>query len=215
MRCGKRLSLLLSVFFLASLSLWAFPGREAREEPPVTAGREAPSADMTEVPMPEAESQKMPSGTESGTISEKQESLPQAENSSLEKVKKIAEDGGLIVGTRRDELQAVIDDLASDIAVAEEASKAKDDEIASLKEDLAEAEEATGTKPYLMLDGVIGFEDVVPTYGVGITLGTRIGNHLMAELGADYMIGRFTAPMTIKEFSVDNFEFRASVGWMF
>lgn len=141
--------------------------------------------------------------------------MPQAENSSLEKVKKIAEDGGLIVGTRRDELQAVIDDLASDIAVAEEASKAKDDEIASLKEDLAEAEEATGTKPYLMLDGVIGFEDVVPTYGVGITLGTRIGNHLMAELGADYMIGRFTAPMTIKEFSVDNFEFRASVGWMF
>lgn len=215
MRCGKRLSLLLSVFFLASLSLWAFPGREAREEPPVTAVIEAPSADMTEVPMPEAESQKMPSGTESGTISEKQESLPQAENSSLEKVKKIAEDGGLIVGTRRDELQAVIDDLASDIAVAEEASKAKDDEIASLKEDLAEAEEATGTKPYLMLDGVIGFEDVVPTYGVGITLGTRIGNHLMAELGADYMIGRFTAPMTIKEFSVDNFEFRASVGWMF
>ena len=128
MRCGKRLSLLLSVFFLASLSLWAFPGREAREEPPVTAVIEAPSADMTEVPMPEAESQKMPSGTESGTISEKQESLPQAENSSLEKVKKIAEDGGLIVGTRRDELQAVIDDLASDIAVAEEASKAKDDE---------------------------------------------------------------------------------------
>ena len=215
MRCGKRLSLLLSVFFLVSLSLWAFPGRDAKTEPEEPAVMEAPSTDMTKEPMQEAESQRMPSGTESGKASEEQMSLPPAEVGSLEKAKKIAEDGGLIVGSRRDELQAVIDDLASDIAVAEEVSKAKDDEIASLKEDLAEAEEAVGTKPYVMLDGIIGFEDVVPSYGVGITLGTRIGNHIMVELGADYTIGRFTAPMTIKTFSIDNFEFRASVGWMF
>lgn len=82
-------------------------------------------------------------------------------------------------------------------------------------DEIARLQESAGTRAYLMLDGIIGFENIVPAYGVGITLGTRIGNHLMVELGADYMIGKFTAPMTIKEFSIDNFEFRAGIGWMF
>ena len=80
---------------------------------------------------------------------------------------------------------------------------------------IAELEAETGTRAYLMVDGIIGFENTVPTYGAGLTLGTRIGNHLMVELGADYMIGKFENGMTIKQFSIDNFEFRASIGWMF
>lgn len=80
---------------------------------------------------------------------------------------------------------------------------------------IAELEAETGTRAYLMLDGIIGFQDRIPEYGVGLTLGTRIGNHAMVELGADYTIGRFSDGMTIKQFSIDNFEFRASVGWMF
>ena len=51
--------------------------------------------------------------------------------------------------------------------------------------------------------------------GLGITVGTRIGNNLMAELGVDYTVGKFENGMTIKKFGLDNFEFRASVGWMF
>ena len=80
---------------------------------------------------------------------------------------------------------------------------------------IAELEKATKTRAYLMLDGIVGFEGMIPTYGAGLTLGTRLGNHLMLELGADYMIGKFDHGMTIKQFSIDNFEFRASVGWMF
>lgn len=80
---------------------------------------------------------------------------------------------------------------------------------------IAELEKAAGTRAYLMLDGIIGFEGLIPTYGAGLTLGTRLGNNLMLELGADYTIGKFEGGMTIKNFSIDNFEFRASIGWMF
>ena len=108
---------------------------------------------------------------------------------------------GEITDAQYEEMLATANGLAS--ANAEQADR------------IAELEKAASTRAYLMLDGIIGFENAVPAYGAGITLGTRVGNHLMLELGADYMIGKFENGMTIKQFSIDNFEFRASVGWMF
>ena len=108
---------------------------------------------------------------------------------------------GEITDAQYEEMLATANGLAS--ANAEQADR------------IAELEKAAGTRGYLMLDGIIGFENVVPTYGVGLTLGTRLGNNLMLELGADYMIGKFESGMTIKQFSIDNFEFRAGIGWMF
>ena len=108
---------------------------------------------------------------------------------------------GEITDAQYEEMLATANGLAS--ANAEQADR------------IAELEKAAGTRAYLMLDGIIGFEDMVPAYGVGLTLGTRLGNNLMLELGADYTIGRFESGMTIKQFSIDNFEFRAGIGWMF
>ena len=209
MRCGKRLSLIFAVLLLASFSLWAFPGRTKAEA--VSPAIEAAVQEETtaEEPTQEAEPQKMPSGTGSGTMPEEQLSSP---TSSIAKAAEIADKGGLIIGEKQKELQMVIEMLESDIATAEEASKAKDEEIVKLRDDLAKAEDETGTKAYLMLDGIVGFEAGIPQFGAGITVGTRIGNSIMVELGADYMIGGMNG---YNQFDIDNFQFRAGAGWMF
>lgn len=209
MRCGKRLSLIFAVLLLASFSLWAFPGRTKAEavSPAIeTAVQEETTA---EAPIQEAESQKMPSGNGSEAMPEEQLSSP---TSSIAKAAEIADKGGLIIGEKQKELQMVIEMLESDIATAEEASKAKDEEIVKLRDDLAKAEDETGTKAYLMLDGIVGFEAGIPQFGAGITVGTRIGNSIMVELGADYMIGGMNG---YNQFDIDNFQFRAGAGWMF
>ena len=63
-----------------------------------------------------------------------------------------------------------------------------------------------------MLDGIVGFEDLLPQFGVGVTLGTRIGSSLMLELGVDYDIGGIDG---YNEISMDNLQFRCGIGWMF
>ena len=207
MRCGRKLSLILLALLLVCSSLWAFPGRGEKEAVIV----QSPTVTTTEL-MQEAELQKNTSGTLSEDISTEQNS---SQKNSLEKAVEIADSGSLLIGSKYDELLFNLNEAQKDKDAAEKASEEKDAEIANLKEDLAEAEKETGTKAYLMLDGIIGFSEGVPDYGLGLTVGTRIGNNLMAELGVDYTIGKFDSGMVIKEFNLDNFEFRASVGWMF
>ncbi len=199
---GRPLRVLLagfSVLFLALLPLAAWPMQqaEAKEEPIEI---EIPT-DMTEEPIAEESSQNAPSGTDLKETSTEQP------NSLIK-----AEEGRRLNGNEAQELYFTIVEARDKAAVAREAAEAKDAEIADLKARLGAAESETGTKAYLMLDGIIGFEDSIPQFGTGITVGTRIGNSLMVELGADYMIGGING---YNRFSIDNFEFRASVGWMF
>lgn len=79
---------------------------------------------------------------------------------------------------------------------------------------IAELEKAAGTRPYLKAGMSVGFNDLVPTYGVDAAIGVRIGNHLMVEAGAGYTIGEFVGE-PVYGFSMDNLSFNASVGWMF
>ena len=202
---GRHCRVLLAgffVLFLALLPLGAWPMWQAeKEEEPIVI--EAPIA-TTEAPTAEEQSQSKPSGTTLNDTST--EPSP-----SLEK----AEAGRRLNGDEALELYFTLIEARDEAKTAREASETKDSEIADLKSQLAAAEETAGTKAYLMLDAIVGFENAVPSYGAGITLGTRIGNHIMAELGVDYMIGKFEGGMQIKRFSIDNFTFRASVGWMF
>ena len=206
MRCGKRLSLIFLALLLASASLWAFPGRGGEKAAELTA---EPVTVTTMEPTEEAESQKITSGTPSETIST--EPSGQQKNS-LEKAVAIADSGSFLVGSKFDELLFNLTEAQKDSEAAEIASAEKDAEIAALKDDLAEAEKETGTKAYIMVEGILGFETGIPQFGTGVTLGTRIGNSLMVELGADYMIGGLNG---YNQFSLDNFEFRAGIGWMF
>lgn len=206
MKCGRKLSLICLVLLLASSSLWAFPGR-GEEKETLT---EAPSIVMTEELTKEAELPSNTSGIVLETISPEQKSL---QKNSLEKAVEIADSHSLIIGSKYDELIFNLNEAQKDKEAIEKSSAAKDSEIADLKEALAEAESETGTKAYMMMEGIIGFNQIIPTYGAGLTLGMRLGNHMMVELGADYTIGSFTDKMF--DFSLDNFEFRAGIGWMF
>lgn len=200
MRCGRRSSLIFLALLLASASLWAFPGRGGVES------AAAAAITMTEA-TPEAEPQRTGSGEASETTSK------EPRGSLKDSVKEAREivDGTVMVGGKG-ELELILETIADKTAAAEKASAAKDAEISDLKARLAEAEEEAGTKAYLMLDGIVGFENVLPQFGVGVTLGSRIGDSLMVELGADYMIGGIDG---YNEFDIDNFRFRAGVGWMF
>lgn len=186
------LSLLL---FLALPQLAAWPmlqGKEAAEEAAIA---------MTEEPIAEEASLKEPSGTALKDISTEQ-------SRSLEK----AEQGKRLSGDESEELYLTLVEARDEAKAARASSEAKSAEISALKARLASAEEEAGTKAYLMLDGIVGFKDVVPQFGIGLTVGTRLGNSLMVELGADYMIGGMDG---YSQFDIDNFQFRCGVGWMF
>ncbi len=85
-------------------------------------------------------------------------------------------------------------------------------EIASLREELAKAKAKNGTKGFASINAVMGFKNLVPTYGLGADLGIRLGNHLMLSAGADYMLGTFTSLPT---FDLDNLRVSCGIGWMF
>ena len=191
----RRLSIFLLALLVASFSLWAFPGRVtgfSEEEPIVTI--EEPIAE--ELPLSK------PSGIESETTSK-------GLAKSLEKLQTEKR----IDGEDLEELKMTLSQVQDDIEILHTASVAKDEEIHNLKADLADAEEAKGTKGYLIVSGIMGFDDVMlPEFGVGLTIGTRIGDHLMVQLGADYMIGGIAG---YEPFGLENLEIEAGVGWMF
>ena len=113
------------------------------------------------------------------------------------------------------EVEAVLAELEAaqrDYAALRDSSEAKDEALADLAQENARLRDEAGSKAYLMLDGIVGFNESVPEFGAGITVGARIGSDLMLEAGADYMIGGVDG---VREFSLDNFQFRLGLGWMF
>ena len=198
------------LLFLALSPLAAWPiaqeGGSASEAPIVT------TEELTQEGAPQSDT----SGTASSPSSSVQGISPETstgmetagtESEALEK----ASEGKRLSRDESAELYwALID--ARDIAGAlMEASEAKDKEIASLKADLARAEEEAGTKAYLMLDGIVGFEAGIPQFGAGLSIGARIESDLMVEVGADYMVGGMDG---YNQWSLDNWEFHAGIGWM-
>ena len=190
--CRRSLIFLL-VLLLASFSLWAFPGRAtgSQEEKPID----------TSVLEVSAEAQSQGSGIQEETISTE----PSISYLAQEK----AEQGKRLSADEVSAILAELDAAKADYAALQRESRAKDDSI----DDLSRAAGEAGTKAYLMLDGIIGFSEGFPAYGVGLTVGTRLGSSLMLELGADYMLGANMEEA--REYSLDKWTFRAGIGWMF
>ena len=189
----RRLSISLLVLLLASFSLWAFPGRATglQEEKLIDTSAQEVSA----------EAQNPDSGSQEGTTSTE----PSISYLAQEK----AEQGKRLSADEVSAILAELDAAKADYAALQRESRAKDDAIDDLSRDAGEA----GTKAYLMLDGIMGFSGGYPSYGVGLTVGTRLGNSLMLELGADYMLGANLEEAS--RYSLDKWTFRAGVGWMF
>lgn len=87
-------------------------------------------------------------------------------------------------------------------------------EISKLREELAKAKAKNGTKGFATVNAVMGFKNMVPTYGVGANLGVRVGNHVMLTAGADYMLGSVTSLPSL-DFNLDNLRVTCGFGWMF
>ena len=200
-----RVLLVLSLLLLLALSpLAAWPtGQDAGKD-------SAQDTAMTEERTPEGQSQSNISGTASSQSSIEQ-LISQRESTSETEEK--ASEGKRLSRDESAELYYMLLEARDVAGALRDASDAKDDEIQSLKADLAKAEREAGTKPYLMLDGIVGFDDMKPEFGVGLTVGARIGNDFMVEVGADYMIGTLDRYNNIG--SLDSWEFRAGIGWMF
>lgn len=197
--CRKLLISLLALLAVCS-SLWAFPGRVTGS----LAARPTDTSDQAVL----ADAPKTDSGKTQETISVE---LPRS-LADEETVTKAAE-GRRLSG---EEAAALYDELMAiegNMAALREMSNRKDEVIDALSAENASMKDETGTKTYLMLDGLLGFSGMAPQYGLGLSLGTRLGNSLMLELGVDYMLGG--SVQDVMDFSLDDFTFRAGIGWMF
>ena len=192
----RKLAISLLALLLAASSLWAFPGR-------VTGSQEARPID-TLAQEALAEGPK----TGSGTLQKDTSAEPSASYLAQEK----AEQGKRLTSAEVDLIISELEEAMADVSALREASDEKDEVISSLARENEALRDETGTKAYLMLNGLMGFKDKVPQFGVGLTVGTRISNDLMVELGADYMIGGMDG---LNAFSLDSFQFEVGVGWMF
>lgn len=177
---GRRFVMCCLVLLGAFCSLWAFPGR--------VTGLQDPQPGATQAVEVLQEVQRSGSGTTQDDI------LPTLQESSVEEA--------------LDDLMAA----EANLDALEEASLAKDGVIDSLAaENAALASDAreAGSKAFVLLDGILGFDNGVPRYGAGLALGVRIGDSLMLHAGADMML---SVPLRI---GLDSFTFRAGLGWMF
>ena len=196
----RKLSIFLLVLLLASVSLWAFPGRQ-------TSSQEIESIAIS-VPEVPAEPQNPGSGNPAESIS-----IEPPKSSAVQEATEKAEAGKRLTNEEASAILAELDAAKADFAALEETSKVKDSTIDNLAAENAKLKDETGTKAYLMLDAILGFSEGYPEYGLGLTLGTRLGNSLMLELGADYMFGGNL--LDVLNYSLDNWSFRAGIGWMF
>ena len=72
-----------------------------------------------------------------------------------------------------------------------------------------------GTKAYGKVNALFGFKDSNPYWSAGLALGTKFGNGLMIECGANYMIGDMSNPIQMPTWDIDKLTFTASIGWTF
>lgn len=181
----RKSGIFLLVLLVVSFSLWAFPGRATGSPEKTLIGMSVPEA-------PEGGQR-----TDSGKVLE----------SILIKPSKSLTDQEL------ETLKSKLLEAKKDYEALRLASIEKDAVIDALSEENSRMKDESGSKAYLMVDAIVGIEDALPEYGVGLTIGSRIGNSLMVEAGVDYMIGASIAD--VKDFSIEDFTFRAGLGWMF
>ena len=233
MKCGKRLSLCLLVLLLACCSLWAFPGRKAKtpelapsvsqeaqeeilpvEAPVVAVEKVQEEAPAQETETVEAQHYEIASTETSETISTELRNLSENLNEKSRVSGKTLDDlkdtldlisaGVDAVTADRDELLALYQDQ-----LAQNAQQA--DDLAYLR---GAYDKESGTKAFAKVGAVIGFEEMLPTWGVSASLGARFGKGFLLEAGAQYMIGTFNPGNLIYDNpSLDNLAITTSIGW--
>lgn len=196
---SRRFGIFCLVLLVACCSLWAFPGR-------VTASQETNPGDMAVEAVEEPESNDFGTQQESELI----ESLPSSTAlTAVDLVLTKIDDGKRISAREANIISSELAALQDDLAALEAISAEKDALIEELSKDVKEA----GTKAWIMVDTIIGLDSYgLPEYGLGLTLGARLGNSLMAQIGIDYT---FMDMNGMKPWALNNASIRAGIGWMF
>lgn len=100
-------------------------------------------------------------------------------------------------------------DMLSSLNVLEVNNTRQADEIAYTQGRL---DKETGTKFFAKVNGIVGFKDSKPTWGVGTSIGLRVGSGFLIETGVNYMVGDFVSKPSL-EFDLDNLQIVAGIGW--
>lgn len=194
--CAKRrLAAFLLVLLVASCYVWAFPGRK----------EQAIQADSTQAEM---------TYTKSGAMKE---------SNDLEKDLKEPATSLKENDYSKQELKDIIEEQYKDQMEAEEDNQRLREENETLSaanakqaDDLAytrgQLDKASSVKAFANLKAVIGFEDKLPTWGLGGDFGLRFKSGLMLSAGATYILGDFKNPIDFS-WDLDSLSMSMGIGW--
>ena len=234
MKCGKRLSLCLLVLLLVSCSLWAFPGRRARTQELETLVVQevqeevlpvVPAVEEVEAPAVAEEAPVLPEVVEEMHSENISNETSEAISNELKNLSENLNEKSKVSGKTLDDLKATL----SLISAGVDAVTADRDELLALyqgqldqnakqADDLAYLRGAydkeTKTKAFAKVGAVIGFDKLMPTWGLSASLGARFGKGFLLEAGAQYMLGTFEpGNLLYNEATLDNLAITTSIGW--
>lgn len=209
---GKKLSLCFLVLLLACSCAWAFPGRAKASGPEPEAIQE----ESLKVPeMPEVILPVVTTITSEPT-SKQSENLPTSSEATTTVLQIDGAQLADLIDQRLDNIltgvndaEGYTNDIEAEKAELAAANAAQADEIAR-KDALLKKEQ--GTKFFAKITGVLGFEDSLPVFGAGGSVGIRFGKGLLLEFGSTYKIGNLVT-VPVLDLSLDRFSFNTSIGW--
>lgn len=205
---------------LSAVSFWSKPSK--KELAPV---EEAPAPAIVEI-VAESPVEEAPAVAEpSQDLQQLQEleSALDAMSKKLESLQSEVDSTKVVTSSKKDELDNLVGAIASDVEIVIADLEEKEAIIAELAE--ANASQAdqiayiqgrydkeVSTKFFANVGGVIGFKELLPTWGVTGNFGIRFGHGLMVGSGVQYMIGDFQEKPDL-DWSLDRLSVNFTVGW--
>ena len=209
--CARRkLAAFCLVLLVASSYVWAFPGRK---EAKALSVQEEPSAAIEKTST--VKEAKPEQNEQRSDLRKLEESLERKEIPSI--AEETAQDSEL------QELYRLLEEQVADqreaeadiqrlLAENEELRKANASQADSIAYTKGQLDKATSLKTFANVKAVIGFEDMLPRWGVGGEIGLKLSSGLMLSTGASYMIGDFSSPASLG-WDLDSLSLSLGLGW--
>lgn len=91
----------------------------------------------------------------------------------------------------------------------------QNEKIAQQDAEIAKLKKASGTVAYGKFNALVGFENAIPNWSLGLALGTKFKNGMMLEMGANYRVGDLNDKLFNLGWDIDRLSVNASIGWTF
>ena len=114
------------------------------------------------------------------------------------------------------ELKQITETVTNQTVAYEEEIVEREQTIAHQDVEIAKLKAKAGFQPYAKINTFVGFDDLKPNWGAGMSVGAKLGCGAMLELGANYKIGDINNVIDMNGLlNLDRLTFTASVGWAF